>query len=266
MASEVITRFAPSPTGHLHLGHAFAAREAFEFARENAGICLLRIEDIDQTRCRPEYSDEIEDVLSWLGFEWPKPVRVQSQHMDEYADILNALTEMGLTYRCFKSRKELPDGLYRGSTDPHEDEKLASGEPYSWRLSIPACKKKLGIDALGYEETGTCNSLITFQLSALTDEIIARKDIGTSYLIACTYDDHLQGITHIVRGEDIAAFTPHQVLIQKLMGWDTPIYHHHGLVKNAQGAKLSKRNQDTAISAMRAQGVTPKMLLGKAAL
>ena len=161
MAAKVNTRFAPSPTGYLHLGHAFAAAQAFGFARESAGTCLLRIEDIDHTRCRPEYTKAIYEDLDWLGFDWPIPARVQSQHRGDYQRVIDSLNDKGLLYRCFKTRKELPEGIYRGQQDPEEDKRIKAGEKFAWRLSIPRVEDYLG-------ETGL----------PFSDEVLARKDIG----------------------------------------------------------------------------------------
>lgn len=261
------TRFAPSPTGYLHVGHALAAWEAFAFAHDHMGECLLRIEDIDHTRCKPDYTDAIYEDLSWLGLNWPKPVRVQSAHIHDHQKTLSWLAEMGLIYRCFKTRKELTlnkHGLYRGTTSPDEAERLAKGESFAWRLSIEKAKIITARKRLTFTETGLNPGLKTVDLDELSDEIIARKDIGTSYYLACTHDDAAQNITHIVRGEDIAPLTGFQVLLQTLMGWPTPVYHHHRVVRNTKGEKLSKRNKDTTLRALREKGYTAAQVLAMA--
>ncbi|MGJ8564679.1 MAG: tRNA glutamyl-Q(34) synthetase GluQRS [Alphaproteobacteria bacterium] len=262
MSNTLRTRFAPSPTGYLHLGHAYAAQQAFEFASDHNGVCLLRIEDIDHTRCKPEFTNAISESLSWLGFKWPEPVRVQSQHRAEYASVIDGLHERGLVYRCFKTRKELPVGLYRSEALPPKEEqaRLDNNEAFAWRLSIAACKAI--IDApLTYEETGLNSGTQTVDLDRLADEVLARKDIGTSYHVACCHDDALQNITHIVRGQDIAPLTPLHRLLQHLMGWAVPIYHHHGLLKNDNGEKLSKRNGETSLATLRQRGLSSKEVM-----
>lgn len=267
MSKTLRTRFAPSPTGYLHLGHAYAARQAFDFAENHNGECLLRIEDIDHTRCRPEYTKAIIDSLGWLGFHWPEPVRVQSQHLADYAAIIETLGERGLIYRCFKTRKELPKGLYRGKALNTEDEQehLKSGDNFAWRLSITACQPLINAP-LTYEETGLNPGIKTVDLSGMSDEVLARKDIGTSYHIACCHDDALQNITHIVRGTDIAPLTPIHCLLQHLMEWPVPVYHHHKLLKNDTGEKLSKRKRSESILSLREKGFTAAQVLDMATL
>ena len=261
MPEPILTRFAPSPTGYLHLGHAYAAMQAFGFG----GECFLRIEDIDHTRCRPEYTDAIFEDLSWLGFTWPKPVRIQSQHRADYALVIDALRARGLVYRCFKTRKELPPGLLRSSPRPPKDEqaRLSANEPFAWRLSISRCEDIISTP-LTYQETGLNPGVHTIDMSKLSDETLARKDIGTSYHTACCHDDALQDITHVVRGVDIAPLTPIHRLLQHLLDWPMPIYHHHGLLKNKAGDKLAKRNKDTSIRSLRNQGFTAAQVLDMA--
>lgn len=274
-SNNILTRFAPSPTGFLHLGHALAARRAFEF-----GPCLLRIEDIDHTRCKPEYETAIYEDLKWLGYKWPKPVRVQSEHISEYDAVIDRLRGMGLVYRCFKSRKEIllatarnaaKNGrgalLYQGPETPltleQEDEKIAAGTSFSWRISIHKARDYLGdaFNTLSYMETGFDDTLRPpgerlAHAGGFGDEILARKDIGTSYHIAVCHDDALQNITHVVRGADLARTTGFHRLLQELMGWPTPIYHHHPLLLDGDGEKLAKRKHDTAIRSYRMDGLT----------
>lgn len=261
------TRFAPSPTGLLHLGHVYAAIQAFDAAKDAKGSCLLRIEDIDHTRCKPAYSDRIYEDLRWLGFNWPEPVRIQSRHSSDYEKVITSLHKRNLVYRCFKTRADLPKGLYRGQALPPEPEaqKLTSNTPFAWRLDIERCKTVIS-SPLKYEETGLNAGCKTVKIDTIGDEVLARKDIGTSYHVACCHDDALQNITHIVRGEDIADLTPLHRLLQELMGWPTPIYHHHALLKNDNGKKLSKRNGDTSIRALREQGFTAEQVLDMATL
>lgn len=249
--AEPITRFAPSPTGYLHLGHAYAAQQAFDFAKESGGKCLLRIEDIDNTRCKPEYIRAIYEDLDWLGFDWPIPARIQSQHRADYAGVIKTLNEKGLLYRCFKTRKELPaaddNGVYRGGPASDEAARLTAQEKFAWRLSMDKVEAYLG-------ETGM----------PFSDEILARKDIGTTYHVACCHDDALQGVTHVVRGADIQPLTGFQNLLQGLMGWPVPEYIHHALRLNDDGDKLSKRNHDTSIRSLREEGYTAAQVLDMA--
>ena len=249
------TRFAPSPTGYLHIGHARAAAEAFGWAREHGAECLLRIEDIDHTRCRPEYMEAIFKDLRWLGFDWPGPVRVQSAHMGDYADVAERLREMGAIYPCALSRKEVGertvDGVFRGEAVP--------GEGAPWRLDVRRAAERVG--PLSYRDNG---DVVEVDFDAVSDEIVMRRDIGTSYYLACTHDDHVQDITHVVRGEDLREATPVQRILQALMGWDVPEYVHHALVMDGE-RKLSKSDGDTAIRELRAAGVRPAEVLAKAA-
>ena len=263
--TSITTRFAPSPTGYLHLGHVYAAKGAFGFAKACGGECFLRIEDIDHTRCRPEFTGAIYESLSWLGFSWPEPVRVQSGHIPEYLSVIESLAARGLVYRCFKTRKELPDGLYRGGALSADEEqtRLADNELFSWRLSIAKCQDYIS-ETLIYEDTGVEPGVKTVNFDELGDDILARKDIGTSYHVACCHDDALQNITHIVRGQDIAPLTPLHRLLQHLMNWPVPIYHHHSLLKNGAGEKLSKRKHDTSIQSLKEQGFTAAQVLDMA--
>lgn len=213
---------------------------------------MLRIEDIDHTRCKPEYTRAIYEDLDWLGFDWPLPARVQSQHRADYAKVIESLNEKGLLYRCFKTRKELPpntdkDGVYRGGPDPNEATRLKAKEKFAWRLSINKVQDFLGETDLPF-----------------SDEVLARKDIGTSYHVACCHDDALQGVTHIVRGMDIEPLTGFQHLLQRLMGWPVPKYFHHSLRLNDDGDKLSKRNHDTSIRSLREEGYTAQQVLDMA--
>ena len=260
------TRFAPSPTGYMHLGHAFAAGEAFGFARAHSGECELRIEDIDHTRCKPEYTKAIYEDLQWLGFDWPNPARVQSEHFSSYRDTLDNLKSRELLYPCFLTRKEIKkvstNNIYRGpNTALSNDEivfRMKRGERPTWRLSLARARDTLGsaFERLGFEESGERVAPAPFG-----DEVLARRDIGLSYHLCCVQDDALQGISHVVRGVDIAPHTRFQVLLQKLMGWPTPRYHHHRLLLNADGEKLAKRNADTAIRDLRAAGLSPQEVL-----
>lgn len=265
------TRFAPSPTGYLHLGHAFSAWTAFTAAREAGGRFLLRLEDIDTVRCKPEYADAIYEDLAWLGLRWDEPVRRQSEHFDEYETVLQRLRGLGVVYRCFKTRKEImediaraPHGVrdaYRGPVEPmspdEEAERLAAGDAYAWRLSLACCRDRLGarFDAMRFVEEG--RGEIRADPDPLGDAILARKDVGTSYHIAVVHDDALQGITHIIRGQDLYDLTPLHVLLQTLLDLPTPVYRHHRLLTDERGERFAKRNKAATLRAMREDGVTP---------
>ncbi|PHR60186.1 MAG: tRNA glutamyl-Q(34) synthetase GluQRS [Robiginitomaculum sp.] len=268
------TRFAPSPTGLLHIGHAHSAKHAFGFASAHGGECILRIEDIDTTRCKPEFTSAIYEDLAWLGFHWPKPVRVQSEHFADYTKTLQALQDMGLVYRCFKTRKEILadiaraphhyENIYLGpehSLSDHEETTLiASGKPYAWRLSLKACRKYLGTryQSLSFSNNEKLQKALP---DTLGDIILARKGVGTSYHLACTHDDAHQNITHIIRGEDLYNSTHAHVLLQALLGLPTPKYTHHVLLTDTNGKRFSKRDKSLTIAACRAQNLTPKNLL-----
>lgn len=275
---NIRTRFAPSPTGYLHLGHARAAVEAFKF-HANAN-CILRIEDIDHTRCRAFYTDAIYEDLNWLGFNWPAPVRVQSEHKQNYIDVVQTLQNLGLVYPCQKSRQDIkaasirtdPQGrpLYDGPSPIDAFSTWKRGQPTAWRLSLKACRDYLGdrLDDLSYTETGPVNPLgqgrIKIDLTHFGDGTLLRKDIGSSYHVAVTHDDALQNITHVVRGVDLAPVTGIHCLLQMLMGWPTPLYHHHALLLRPDGEKLAKRNQDTSIRSLRETGLSPQDVLDMA--
>ncbi len=258
----MLTRFAPSPTGYLHLGHAHAATQAFGFGRSENITCLLRIEDIDKTRCRPEYKTAIYQDLDWLGFDWPIPVRIQSQHRGAYVDVIDNLKERGLLYRCFKTRAELQDAPPAPISDTEIQDRLGQKELFAWRLSIDKCRPRLK-NALAYVDTDQDK---TVNIDTLEDIVVGRKDIGTSYHIAVTHDDMIQNITHVVRGADFIDQTPYHVLIQHLMGWPVPIYHHHPLLLRDDGEKLSKRHSDTTIRSLRENSLTASQVLDMSAL
>ena len=283
--SAFLTRFAPSPTGYLHLGHAFSAMTVFDAARDAGGTCLLRVEDIDVTRCKPEYETAVYEDLGWLGCEWPEPVRRQSKHFSEYHSALEKLHAKGLVYRCFKTRKEIaediaraphhpgegPEGvIYPGPSEPmsadEEAERFNKGEAFAWRLSISACRDFLGeaFDRLSFIETGEGPDGETGEVRArpetLGDVILGRKDVGTSYHLACTHDDALQGVTHVIRGVDLYFATHLHRLLQELMGWPVPVYRHHKLMLDETGKRFAKRDQSLTLRALREAGETPNSL------
>ena len=272
----IVTRFAPSPTGYLHLGHAAAAAHAFGFAVEHGGTCLLRIEDIDRTRCKPEFETAIYEDLDWLGFDWPLPARRQSAHMSDYKTALETLREKALVYRCFKTRKEIIEDIaraphyhgepYTGQETPlsgdEENSLLAAGKPYAWRLSLRACQEYLGreYDRLSFVNNG---EEVEAKPALLGDVILARKDVGTSYHLACCFDDALQGITDIVRGVDLLESTHIHRLLQALMDWPAPKYHHHELITDADGKRYAKRDQSVTLRALRQTGALPENILAQ---
>lgn len=274
-----VTRFAPSPTGRLHKGHAFSALTAWRAARDAGGRFLLRIEDIDPTRCRPEFDAGILEDLAWLGLEWETPVRRQSAHLADYAAAVGALERRGLLYRCFRTRKEILDAIgdaphgpaeaVRPGPHPPEDEErfLAEGRPFAWRLSLDRARDALGSsawDALAFVEEGRGPGgeagLITARPETAGDVVLARKDAGSAYHVAVTHDDALQGVTHVIRGEDLFEATHIQVLIQALLGLPTPTYRHHRLLTGPDGRRFAKRDNSVTLAQLRADGVTPEAL------
>lgn len=237
----MLTRFAPSPTGYLHLGHAYAAEQAFSL-----GPCLLRIEDIDNTRSKPDLIDAIYEDLSWLGFEWAKPVRIQRAHMTDYQHVIDALDARGLLYKDYTTRSGRQD----------------CDLPPVVKLSTARAIAALGTDRLDFQEG---DQTIPIDLATLEDKTLVRRDIGTSYHIAVTHDDWLQGMTDVTRGVDLFEKTAVHVLIQTLMGWPVPHYHHHGLVMetpdNKDGRKMSKRSGSQTIRSLRDSGLTPAQVI-----
>lgn len=269
-----VTRFAPSPTGRLHRGHAFAALTAWRAAREVGGRFLLRIEDIDPTRCKPAFEDAIFEDLTWLGLAWDGPVRRQSEHLADYAAIIAALDGRGLLYRCFRTRKDILDAIgdaphgpveaARPGPHPADEEAalLAQGRAFAWRLSLDRAREALGDvawQALAFVEEGRGpngeRGLIRVLPETAGDVILARKDVGAAYHVAVTHDDALQGVTHIVRGEDLFEATHVQVLIQTLMGWPTPVYRHHRLLVGPDGRRFAKRDRSVTLAELRAGGL-----------
>jgi len=266
------TRFAPSPTGYLHRGHAFSALTAFEAARAADGRFILRIEDIDATRSRPEYEAAIAEDLAWLGLDWEQPVRRQSEHLADYHVAIETLRARGLVYRCFRTRKELDIGRApHGPQEPfiggplptaEDAERLGRGEAFAWRLSLSAAKKALGgFDDLTFLEEGAGpdgqSGLIHARPKSAGDIVLARKDVGVAYHLAVVLDDALQGVTHVIRGEDLFEAAHIQRLLQALMGLPTPIYRHHRLLVGPDGKRYAKRDKAQTLRELRAAGVTP---------
>lgn len=278
--TQPVFRFAPSPNGYLHLGHALSALTDFETARAMGGRFLLRMEDIDPTRCRPEFEDAIYEDLAWLGVEWEQPVRRQSQHLDAYRAALDKLEAQDLVYPSFESRAEIarlvterevrahwprdPDGapLYPGNakrlTLEQRQERIAAGDPYALRLDMNAAIARTG--ALTWVEVGTDpaeeHETLMVHPELWGDVVLGRKETPTSYHLSVVIDDALQGITHVVRGQDLQASTSVHRVLQALLGLHAPHYHHHRLVLDAEGRKLSKSTQATALRELRARGKT----------
>ena len=280
-----VTRFAPSPTGYLHRGHAFSALTAFDAARSADGRFLLRIEDIDAERCRPQYEAAIVEDLSWLGVEWDGPMRRQSDHLGAYRDALERLRARGLVYRCFRTRKEVAAAIgaaphdddpppFAGGPEPEaaQQRRLDAGEPYAWRLSLAAAKSALGSawDRLNFVEEGRGpngeHGLIRADPAREGDVILARKDMGVAYHLAVVVDDALQGVTHVIRGEDLHGATHVQRLLQALLGLPAPTYRHHRLILRPDGKRFAKRDTAETLRELRAAGTTPADLRGELGL
>ena len=277
-----VLRFAPSPNGLLHLGHARSALMNGDFAAARGGAFLLRIEDIDKARCRPEFERAIEEDLAWLGLSWPKPPRRQSEHFDAYRDALDELRRLGLVYPAFLSRSAItarirvseadgtrwprdPDGapLYPGEErDMAESERqalIASGAPFAWRLDMTRAMQGIHAPLSWIEagETGGDGAPEPADPALWGDVILGRRDTPTSYHLSVTLDDDLQGITDVIRGRDLFAATSVHRLLQHLLGLRQPTYRHHALITDPAGRKLSKSDGDTALQSLREGGATP---------
>jgi glutamyl-Q tRNA(Asp) synthetase len=270
-ANTTVTRFAPSPTGRLHLGHAYSAWVAWAQAAADGGRFLLRIEDIDRGRCRPEFEDGIIEDLRWLGLTWETPVRRQSDHLEDYATALDRLRDQGLIYPCFCTRKDIaaeiaaaghaphgPDGpLYPGTCralDPaRADDRMAAGEAFALRLKTDAAAAAAG--PLAWIDLDRGEQAARPELFG--DVVLARKDTPTSYHLSVTLDDHIQGVTCVTRGLDLFEATHVHRLLQALLGLDTPAYRHHGLLAGPDGKRLAKRDKAETIESLRAGGHSP---------
>lgn len=268
---NAITRFAPSPTGRLHIGHAYSALFAYGRAVESGGRFILRIEDIDAGRCRPEYEEGIYEDLSWLGMAWETPVRRQSGHMGDYRAALGRLEEGGLLYPCFCTRKEIQAEIARAPSAPHGPEgylypgtcrnlgateradKIASGIPYALRLDVAKARAETGpLTWLDHAK-----GLQTAAPETLGDIVLARKDAPASYHLCVTLDDHLQEITLVTRGEDLFHATHMHRLLQGLLGLNVPEWHHHKLLLDEEGRRFAKRNNAVTLQHLRESGKTP---------
>ena len=276
-----VFRFAPSPNGFLHLGHAFSALLNFDLARKAGGRFLLRIEDIDPTRCRVEFETAIYEDLAWLGIRWETPVRRQSEHLGAYREAIEQLAAQGLLYPSFESRAEIallvavreadgpwprdPDGapLYPGDArslpTPERQRLIEAGTPYALRLDMAATLART--NHLSWTEQGEGpdgeHGLVVARPEAWGDVILARKETPTSYHLSVVIDDALQGVTDVVRGQDLFWSTSVHRLLQELLGIAPPAYRHHRLIRDAAGQKLSKSTKSTALRELRAAGATP---------
>ncbi len=277
VSASFVTRFAPSPTGLLHRGHAYSALLAHEAARASGGTFLLRIEDIDATRSRPAFEAAIFEDLAWLGLSWPQPVRRQSEHLADYEATLSRLVAAGLVYRCFRTRREVAQAMasaphgamdtFRSAPLPsaEEAERLARGEPFAWRLSLAAAQARLGgFESLTFQEEGAGpdgeTGLIQARPELGGDVVLARKDVGVAYHLAVVCDDALQGITHVIRGCDLFEAAHVQRLLQALLDLPTPVYRHHRLLAGPDGKRYAKRDKAETLRALREAGMTPERL------
>jgi glutamyl-Q tRNA(Asp) synthetase len=272
----LVTRFAPSPTGFLHLGHAHSALAGWRRARAAGGRFLLRIEDIDPLRCRPEFTAAIEEDLAWLGLDWDGPVRVQSAHLDAYRGVLEALAARGLLYPCFCTRADIAREIAASAAAPHlapmgpdgplypgtcrrlsRDERaarVAAGEPHALRLDMAAALQAVP-PRLSFAEEG--EGRVACDPARFGDVVLARKDIPASYHLCVTHDDALQGVTLVTRGEDLKPATDLHRLLQALLGWPAPAYAHHRLLTDGTGRRLAKRDRAETLRELRARGISP---------
>lgn len=290
------TRFAPSPTGPLHLGHAYSALLAYEMATSENGEFLLRIEDIDQTRARPDWETQIADDLTWLGLHWPEPVMRQSTRLSVYEEALDRLWDNNLLYPCICSRRDIQDAL----TAPQENAPRQGPDGWIYpgtcrdtaalqttypqhgprprdvtlRLNMAKACDVQGVFATpcgkalsgeftetGYgpeQQTGPIRFSPEDMMGSVGDIVLARRDMGTSYHLSVVLDDAAQGVSHVVRGQDLFEATKIHVVLQRLLGLPTPIYHHHRLIRDQNGKRLAKRDDARAIAKYRAEGATPE--------
>ncbi|MGH7006128.1 MAG: tRNA glutamyl-Q(34) synthetase GluQRS, partial [Alphaproteobacteria bacterium] len=272
-------RFAPSPTGHLHLGHAYSALLNQKMAREQGGRMLLRMEDIDRERCTHALERSMLDDLRWIGLAWEQPIRRQSEHFGHYKETLERLIRMDLVYPAFLSRSEIGRELAKGENDPgrwprdpdgaplyppterqlssrERRERIAAGRPHAWRLNMERALDHAGTSLSWYETGSGRGRRIAAQPQDWGDIVVARRDTPTSYHLSVVMDDALQGVTHVVRGKDLFQATSVHRLLQHILGIDPPSYHHHRLILDDAGEKLSKSRGDTALTALRQQGRT----------
>ncbi|MBK5910032.1 tRNA glutamyl-Q(34) synthetase GluQRS [Rhodothalassium salexigens] len=268
----MITRFAPSPTGRLHLGHAYSALLAHDRARAAGGTFLLRIEDIDTGRCRPAFVEGIFDDLAWLGLSWPEPVWHQSSRLAVYGEALDALKARGLVYPCFCTRAEIAAEVARAASAPHGPEgalypgtcrgldrgeraaRLARGDAHAWRLDVERARATLD-GPLSWRDAEA--GWVRAAPETLGDVVLARKDVATSYHLSVTVDDATQGVSHIVRGRDLFHATHVHRLLQALLDLPVPVYEHHPLILGDDGRRLAKRDRSMTLAALRDAGAAP---------
>ena len=270
----MVTRFAPSPTGHLHLGHAFSAFQGWKRARGANGQFLLRLEDIDPVRCRPDYAAAIQEDLTWLGLDWDGVPRAQSEHLAEYRAVLDVLADRGLVYPCFCTRSDIareaaasagaphgPDGvkLYPGTcrrlSAAEREERIAAGERFAVRLDMAAAHRP----SLSFHEEG--EGRVDCRPERFGDVVLARKDAPASYHLCVTHDDAVQGVTLVTRGADLKPATDVHRLLQALLGWPTPVYAHHRLLADEAGRRLAKRERARSLRSFRAEGISARAII-----
>jgi glutamyl-Q tRNA(Asp) synthetase len=274
----IVTRFAPSPTGFLHLGHAFAALTAHRAAEQSGGRFLLRIEDIDTTRSRREYEQAIRDDLTWLGLSFEEPVRRQSEHFADYEAALKTLEERGLLYPCFCTRKEIAEEIARAAEAPHgpdgplypgtcrrlspevREARMSAGESYALRMdvgkAVAAIARPLTFEEQGAGPSGETGEQMV-RPALFGDVVLARKELPASYHLAVVVDDQLQGVTLVTRGHDLFHATHVQRLLQACLEYEPPAYAHHRLILDASGKKFSKRDRSVTLESLRRAGATP---------
>ena len=254
-----LSRFAPSPTGLLHVGHAYAMMQLEAWAAQHHGNLLLRIEDIDRQRCRPEFIPKLLEDVAWFGMPCAaSSVRQQSQHLDDYQQAIASLKALGVLYPCFCTRSStayLPNGHYAGrcrQLSEYEQEQRIQYEAHAWRLHVAQAKQYLGQELIWQED----GQWMHHDVDCLDDVVLVRKDIATSYHLAVVVDDALQGITHVVRGDDLRDSTPIHVALQTLLGLPTPHYQHHPLLRYPNGQRLAKSRQSTSLQSLRQAGLS----------
>ena len=287
----VVTRFAPSPTGHLHLGHAHAALFAHDQAKKAGGKFLLRIEDIDRGRCRPEYEAAIVEDLKWLGLEWEQPVRRQSDHMGDYRNAVTYLEALRLVYPCFCTRAEIEAEIAESGVAPHRpppeplfgadvqppypgtcralsvaerQRRAKEGQPFALRLDMAWAVAQATTVEGALAWTDRAKGTVIARPEIFGDVVIARKDTPASYHLAVTWDDHYQGVTLVTRGEDLFHATHVHRLLQAVLRLETPEYHHHALIADAAGRRLAKRDKALTIRSLREAGKSPEDVRGMA--
>lgn len=282
----IVTRFAPSPTGYLHLGHAYSAGIAYARAKDSGGRFLLRIEDIDVTRCRLEYTAAILEDFAWLGLRWEEPARHQSHHFAEYASALDRLKQRGVLYPCFCTRKQIQaeiltaghaphgfegqiyPGTCRGLSAAEREARIASGEAYALRLDVAAACAQVGRWPLTWQDETEGLQSVTSEvlLTGFGDVVLARKEIPASYHLCVTHDDALQGVTLVTRGSDLFHATHLHRLLQALFDWPVPAYAHHKLLLDESGERLAKRRNAPRLRDLRQAGMTPEEVWRRAEL